>query len=53
MILLEIQYDQGEAVRHLARAVFSGAQVVVLQDLAGLDRLVMVEVPQNQSQSLP
>jgi release factor glutamine methyltransferase len=44
MILLEIQYDQGQAVSNLAREGFPGAQVEVLKDLAGLDRLVKVEV---------
>jgi release factor glutamine methyltransferase len=42
MILLEIQYDQGDAVRMLAREVFPGAQVEILRDLAGLDRTVRV-----------
>jgi release factor glutamine methyltransferase len=42
MILLEIQYDQGDGVSMLAREVFPSAQVDVLKDLAGLDRLVRV-----------
>jgi release factor glutamine methyltransferase len=42
MILLEVQYDQGDAVGVLAREVFPDAQVDVLKDLAGLDRLVSI-----------
>ena len=42
-ILLEIGYDQGEAVRALARQHFSTAAIRIHQDLAGHDRLLIVE----------
>jgi release factor glutamine methyltransferase len=43
LLLLEIQYNQGEAVRSLAQASLSGACVRVLHDLAGLPRVVEIE----------
>jgi release factor glutamine methyltransferase len=42
-ILLEIGANQGAAVRSLAQQHFPQAGVQVLQDYAGLDRLVLVE----------
>ncbi len=42
-ILLEIAYDQGEAVRLLASQAFPQAALEVKQDLAGLDRLVIIQ----------
>jgi release factor glutamine methyltransferase len=39
-VLIEIGYDQGVAVSELARKYFSEAQVNVVADLSGLDRLV-------------
>lgn len=43
LILLEIGADQGEATRQLALEVFPKAVVKVQQDLAGLDRLVIIQ----------
>ncbi|MBL1137124.1 MAG: peptide chain release factor N(5)-glutamine methyltransferase [Chloroflexi bacterium] len=43
LILLEIGADQGEAARQLALGVFPNATVEVKQDLAGLDRLVIIQ----------
>lgn len=43
LILLEIGADQGEATRQLALSVFPNAVVKIQQDLAGLDRLVIIQ----------
>jgi release factor glutamine methyltransferase len=40
LILLEIGFDQGQAVQALARTVFPAAQITVLRDYANLDRVV-------------
>jgi release factor glutamine methyltransferase len=40
-IYLEIGASQGEAVRSLAQLALPGAEVAVLQDFAGLDRIVV------------
>jgi release factor glutamine methyltransferase len=40
-IYLEIGADQGEAVRSLAQLALPGAEVIVLPDYAGLDRIVV------------
>ncbi len=42
-ILLEIGYDQGEAVQSLARQHFPTATIRIHQDLAGHDRVLIVE----------
>jgi release factor glutamine methyltransferase len=42
-ILLEIGATQGAALLELARAQFPAARVAVHQDLAGLDRVVVIE----------
>ena len=44
LILLEIEASQGEAVCRLAAQAFPQAEVYLLQDLAGKDRLVRVEL---------
>lgn len=44
LVLLEIEYRQGRAVEQLARQYFPSATVNVRQDLAGLDRLLVMEV---------
>jgi release factor glutamine methyltransferase len=44
LMLLEIEASQGERVSVLARRAFPGAEIGVLQDLSGLDRLVSVQV---------
>ncbi len=41
-LLVEIGYRQGDAVKKLARANFPAATVTIKQDLAGLDRLLVV-----------
>ena len=43
LMLLEMQYDQGEAVMGLTRAALPAARVTVRPDLAGLPRLVEIE----------
>lgn len=43
MLLLEMQYDQGSAVAALAQAHFPDARTSVINDLAGLPRLVEIE----------
>jgi release factor glutamine methyltransferase len=44
LVLLEIEARQGQAVAEMAAATFPAATVVVLQDLAGHDRIVRIEV---------
>jgi len=46
LMLLEMQFDQGESISHLAQIYLPGAQVKVLPDLAGLPRLVEIHQPQ-------
>ncbi len=41
-ILLEIGYDQGDAIRALCAAELPGAEVCVLRDLGGCDRVVCI-----------
>jgi release factor glutamine methyltransferase len=45
LLLLEIEASQGKAAHELAQATFPGAEVRVLADLAGRDRLVKVQLP--------
>jgi release factor glutamine methyltransferase len=42
-VILEIGHDQGAAVAALAREGFADAAIAVKKDLAGLDRMVVVE----------
>jgi release factor glutamine methyltransferase len=42
LLLLEIEYRQGAEVEMLARQTFPAAQVNVIKDLAGHDRLVVI-----------
>jgi release factor glutamine methyltransferase len=42
-LLAEIGWDEGEHVAEVARECFPGARVAVKKDLAGLDRLLVVE----------
>jgi release factor glutamine methyltransferase len=44
LILLEIGFDQGQAVQALARTVFPAAQITRWQDYADLDRVVCVQL---------
>jgi release factor glutamine methyltransferase len=44
LVLLEMGADQGAAVAALGRAAFPAADVRVLKDLAGLDRVVRIAV---------
>jgi release factor glutamine methyltransferase len=41
-ILLEVGYDQGSAVKSLARKCFPTAKISVVTDLSGMDRLVRI-----------
>lgn len=43
-LLLEIQFDQGEAVQNLTRQYLPGASAEVLPDLAGKPRLVEITI---------
>ena len=43
LILLEIEAGQGRAARALAEAAFKGANVEIKKDLAGHDRLVVIQ----------
>lgn len=44
VVIVEIQYDQAEAVRSLAGERLPGAEVEVRRDLAGHERVVLVRV---------
>ncbi len=44
LLLMEIEASQGEAARKLAQECFHGAEVQLLQDLSGRDRLVEVHL---------
>jgi len=44
-LLVEIGFEQGETVSKLAQKYFPKAQVQIKQDLAGLDRLLIVKEP--------
>lgn len=44
LVLLEIENRQGAAARLLARAAFPSAEVFIKKDLAGNDRLVVIEI---------
>jgi release factor glutamine methyltransferase len=44
LILLEHGADQGPAVAALAKAAFPNAQVTTIKDLAGLDRIVRIDL---------
>ena len=44
LVLLEIENRQGAAVRALARAAFPAADIYIKKDLAGHDRLVVIEI---------
>lgn len=46
-ILIEIDSSQGEHVTALARSVFTDCEVKVLKDLAGHNRLVIIQLPGN------
>ncbi len=46
LMLVEIDSRHGPDARRLAEAAFPGAAVVVLPDLAGLDRCLRIEIPQ-------
>lgn len=48
-LFLEIEANMGDAIRSLSHDAFPQATVVVLQDLAGRDRLVQVELPLSNS----
>jgi release factor glutamine methyltransferase len=43
-IFLEIGWQQGTAVHHLARSIFPVAQVELRQDFAGHDRMVVIKL---------
>ena len=44
LLLLEIEARQGQAAAELARQAISGSRVEVLADLAGIDRLVRIDL---------
>lgn len=45
LLLLEIDHTQGKHIRNLAQSVFPQAEIRVHPDLAGLERLVSVQLP--------
>jgi release factor glutamine methyltransferase len=50
-VYLEIGWNQGDEVRSLAQETFPGADVTVLLDYAGLDRIVLVTTPPTERDS--
>jgi release factor glutamine methyltransferase len=48
LLLLEMQYDQSEAIRSAAVCALPRAHVKILPDLAGLPRLAVIENPPTQ-----
>lgn len=47
-ILLEIQWDQGHTVSEIARGIFPAAEIQILQDLAHLDRVVLIQTTREK-----
>lgn len=43
-LLLEIEASQGDGAQHLAGSYFPAAQVALFKDLAGLDRLIAIDI---------
>ena len=46
-VLLEVGYDQGQAVKDLARKCFPPSEITVVTDLSGLDRVVTIIIPRR------
>ena len=44
-LLIEIECSQGSEVQKLAQRAFPSAEIGILEDLAGLDRLVTIQLP--------
>jgi release factor glutamine methyltransferase len=44
LILLEIEYSQGEAVQKFAREAFGQTSISIVKDLSGNDRLLKIEI---------
>ncbi|NDJ54219.1 MAG: peptide chain release factor N(5)-glutamine methyltransferase [Chloroflexi bacterium] len=51
LILLEVGYDHGPQVLRLGAAAFPGAEVRLFQDLARVDRVVRIKLPESFSRS--
>lgn len=47
LILLEIDSSQATQAKHLAQKVFPNAHITILSDLAGLDRLLVLRLPND------
>jgi release factor glutamine methyltransferase len=47
LILLEMQYDQGEWISQIARTMFSQAKISILPDLSGLLRIVVIDLSET------
>jgi release factor glutamine methyltransferase len=45
MVLLEIEASQGSNTQTLVKKTFPEAEINLLPDLAGLDRLIQVNIP--------
>ena len=43
LVLLEIQSGQGSAAAEIARLAFPAAEISILPDLAGLDRVLSIQ----------
>ncbi len=51
LLLFEIQYDQGERVVAMANDCFPGSRISIIKDLAGLNRIVRIELHVSASAS--
>lgn len=47
IIIFEIGYNQGEALKTLAKEKYPNANVNVIKDYAGLDRIVVIKIGEN------
>ena len=52
-LFMEIGYDQGPQVMHLARALFPDAEVGLMPDLAGIDRVLTIHTEMPTTLSWP
>ncbi|MEA4813265.1 MAG: peptide chain release factor N(5)-glutamine methyltransferase [Anaerolineaceae bacterium] len=52
LLLFEFQYDKAEEVKEIAGLYFPQAQMSIIQDLAGLDRIIRIEIEEDCSPCL-
>jgi len=49
LVLLEIQFDQGERIADFAKQIFQNCNIRILQDYSGNDRLLRIELEEQIS----